>query len=248
MLFLSAFIAFLLALAFLCTWVFPRQTNKSKEVRIITGNKRKIDDASLVFGGSFLLAKEETDELQETSSKVSRQKVIDMYLKYGSCVIDDTSFGLPDEQYLSKKKQPVFPVMIKHLIDGCEVGGGKLFNALKEISPKHTVYHYTSTVAFYDGKKCVMLQCIMEGTIRDGSGKGAIDPIFVPISYTLVCIEDDVTTTLEQNINLENPEKKTIGEQPENRSIVHPRIIAMIALKNWLDKNGFVVINDYPPS
>ena len=182
------------------------------------------------------------DEIQNTPICVAIDKVRKIFIKYEqACLCEDTGLGLPAEFYLAKKKEPVFPALIKHLIDACKAGGGALVFALNAISPGHTLYEYTSTVAFCDGIRDILFQCIMTGTIRHGDGKGDIDPYFVSISYTVVRIEDGVSVTLVQDQQVDNPDQKTIGEQPENRAYVHPRYFSLGAAKSWLEENGYTI-------
>jgi hypothetical protein len=221
--------------------ILPSPPTPSKQVIVITSNARKVADASAVFDICLPLEGDDVDEIQNTAERVAIDKVWEFFKKHRSCLCEDTGFGLPAAAYLAKKKKPIFPALIKHLIDACKVGGGELVVALNAISPGHTLYEYTSTVAFCDGVRVVLFQCIMTGTIRHGDGKGDIDPYFVPISFTLVRIEDGVSVTLIQDQQVDNPGQKTIGEQPDNRPNVHPRYFALRSSKDWLEENGYTI-------
>jgi Ham1 family len=221
--------------------ILPSPSTPSKNVVVITSNARKVADASAVFGICLPLESDDMDEIQNTPTRIAIDKVRKIHTKSGPCLGEDTSFGLPAAVYLAKNKEHIFPALIKHLIDACKVGGGELVVALNAISPGHTLYEYTSTVAFCDGVRVVLFQCIMTGTIRHGGGKGDIDPHFVPISFTLVRIEDGVSVTLVQDQMVDNPGQKTIGEQPDNRQNVHPRYFALRSSKSWLEENGYTI-------
>jgi len=235
-------LTFLPIFTVLLALTFSKPSSKhSKRVTVITSNKRKVEDASYVFEVPSSLVGDDVDEIQNTATSVAFTKVSDLFKKFGTCLCEDTSLGLPHTTYLAKNKNPVFPALVKHLIDACKVGDGKLVDALKAISPNHSDYNYTSTVAFCDGANVVLFQCIMIGTIRNGGGTGDIDPYFVPSSYTLVRIEDNVTVSEYGVVN--NPDQKTIGEQPENRSFLHPRLLALKAAKSYLDGKGYTIID-----
>lgn len=210
-------------------------------VTVITSNDRKVQDASAAFDISLPLVGDDVKEIQDTPECVTSDKVRAIFEKHGPCLCEDTSFGLPAAAYLAKKKRHVFPALVKYLIDACKVGGGELVIALNAISPGHTLYEYASTVAICDGIRIILFQCIMTGTIGHGGGKGDIDPYFVPISYTVVQIEDGVSVTLVQDQPVDNPDQKTIGEQPMNRPKVHPRYFSLGAAKSWLEENGYTV-------
>ena len=222
--------------------ILPFPLSRPGQIIVITSNARKVQDASAVFDISLPLKGDDVEEIQNTPIYVAINKVREIFKKHEqACLCEDTSFGLPAEFYLAKKTKHIFPALIKHLIDACKVGGGELVVALNAISPGHTLYEYTSTVAFCDGIRDILFQCIMTGTIRHGDGKGDIDPYFVSISYTVVRIEDGVSVTLVQDQQVDNPDQKTIGEQPENRAYVHPRYFSLGAAKSWLEENGYTI-------
>ncbi len=238
MLFFSCIAAFIIAMLLALAFSKPLAAH-SKRVTVITGNQRKVQDASIIFGVPLSLVGDDVNEIQSTATSVAFKKVRSFFKKFGPCLCEDTSFGLPDTNYIDQQKDAIFPALVKHLIDACKVGHGKLVDALKAISPNYTVYHYTSIVAFCDNAKVVLFQCIMIGTIRNGEGKGDIDPYFVPSSYILMRIEDGVSVRKDGLVN--NPDQKTIGEQPENRSYVHPRQFALREAKSYLDSEGYTI-------
>jgi hypothetical protein len=237
------------------TVLFVRTLSKSpiapsKRVTVITGNQRKVDDASAVFGVSLALVKDDVDEIQDDPQTVAIQKVTDLYKTVGTCLCEDTSLGPSSHPFIAKGKKHVFPALIKHLIDACKLGNGNLVDALNAITRPicsldglaKCVYYYTSTVAFCDGTIVILFQCIMAGEIRDGKGNGDIDPYFVPFHYTLMRIENGQSVTLAENVDVNNSDRKTIGESPENRYHMHPRRFALEAAKTFLDEKGYTVI------
>lgn len=243
---LSCVIAFIIAV--LLARAFSKlSAAHTKRVTVITGNQRKVDDASIVFGVQLPLVTDDVEEIQDDAKTVAIKKAMDLFKIFGPCLCEDTSLGPSSHGYEAKKKKHVFPALIKYLIDACKMGGGRLVDALNAITPPidpcglaKCVYYYTSTVAFCGGSRVVLFQCIMTGGIRDGEGKGDIDPYFVPFHYTLVRIENGQSVTLA-NVDVNNIDRKTIGEQPENRSSVHPRYFALKAAKTFLDAEGYTI-------
>jgi len=213
----------------------------SREITLITGNSRKLADLEAVFERKLHGANFEVVEIQGSPLEIAIKKARDLYAKIGPCLCEDTSLGLPCKEYGSKQKEPIFPALIKHLIDACKVGDGNLVDALKAISPEHLTYEYTSTVSICTGSTTTVLQCVTKCILRHGGGKGDIDPYVVPVCYTLTRHENGETIVLINDQAVENPDENTIGEMPVRRAEVHPRYFALEAAKEWLFSNGYTI-------
>jgi len=244
---LSGVVAFMIAVLLARAFSKPSAAH-SKRVTVITGNQRKVEDASSVFGVQLPLVTDNVEEVQDDAKTVAIKKAMELFKIFGPCMCEDTSLGPSSHPWEAKGKKHVFPALIKQLIDACKMGGGSLVNALNAISPPSDpcglavcVYYYTSTVAFCGGPRVVLFQCIMTGVIRNGEGQGDIDPHFVPFHYTLMQIENGQSVTLAKDVHVNNIDKKTIGEQPENRSSVHPRYFALTAAKTFLNAEGYTI-------
>jgi hypothetical protein len=223
----------------LIAYAFSKNT---RVITLITGNSRKLADLEAVFESKLHGANSEVVEIQGTPLEIAIKKAETLYAKIGPCLCEDTSLGLPCTEYGSKQKEPIFPALIKHLIDACKVGDGNLVDALKAISPEHLTYEYTSSVSICTGSTTTVIQCVTKCILQHGGGgKGEIDPYVVPVCYTLTRHENGKTIVLINDHVVENPDEKTIGEMPERRAEVHPRYFALEAAKAWLFSNGYTI-------
>ncbi len=190
----------------------------------VTGNSIKVGDMKRVLGEDIQLFKTDVDEIQANSLDVSKDKIRRIHTESGLKEVgcEDTSFGYGK-----------LASMIKHVIDACDENKGDLYNVMKAIAPNDTIVNYTSIVSFKNESNEAFFECTMVCELCPRSGKGTIDPFAIPIEFTLKQYVNGVITVLTENQKIDNPEKRSIAQQPDNRHLVHPRYFALRAYNEW---------------